>query len=260
MKQFFLNQNHTIPFKLGGIIHIGCILFLILSIVMIYKNRERITKIKRKQLIKNIMFIILIANMLTYYSSYIYYGVYNWKVHLPLHFCFISGGLFMIYLITKNIKVYKVVYFFALMGPLPAVLFPDLTTSFDSFIFYQYFISHHLFIIFSFFVYYLDDVNIKIKDLLATLICANAIFLIMYIFNNIFGTNYIMSQQLPTHVLKLFPFLTGFNSPILILEITGTVVAFIAYIPVYLKHREDKMKDIVSIIENNSKKVIIGTR
>lgn len=259
MKKFFLNQNHNIPFELGGFIHIGCIIVLLLAIMIIYKNRQKIKNIKRKQLLKNIMFGILISNMLIYYFSYIYYGVYDWKVHLPLHFCFISGNLFMIYLMTKSVKIYKTVYFFALMGPLPAVLLPDIKTSFDSFIFYQYFISHHLFIIFSFFVYYLDDIDINIKDLLKSLVWANIIFLIMYIFNSAFGTNYIMSKQLPIHVLNLFPFLTYINNSLLVLEVTGIIVAFISYIPVFLKQRENKSK-IITTIKNSTNGIITNIK
>lgn len=151
MRQFFLNQNNYIPFKLGGLIHIGCILFLVIGIYFIYINRNKIKNIEKKKAIKTSMFMIMLINML---------------------------------------------------------------------------------------VYYLDDVEIKIGDLLKAIMYANLLFVIMYLFNNVFGTNYIMSKQLPNHILKLFPFLNRINTPIIILEIAGLVVALIAYIPVYLKHKD----------------------
>lgn len=237
MKRFFLNTSTSIPFKLGGMIHICCILLLISGLLIIYVNKDRIKSIKNKGKIKIIMFLIMFFNMFIYYISYAYYGVYDWKVHLPLHFCFISGILFMIYLITNKQCIFKIVYFFSLAGPLPAVLFPDLKTSFDSFIFYQYFISHHLFIIFSFFVLYLDNVYIKFNDMIKSIIVSICILMTMALFNTIFGTNYIMSKTLPTHVLELFPFLKYFNSPMIILIGMGILIMFIAYIPVYFENR-----------------------
>ena len=185
------------------------------------------------------MFIILSGNMLLYYGSYIYYGVYDWKVHLPLHFCFISGILFMIYLLNNKKNLYKIIFPLTFIGPLPAIFYPDLTSSFDYFVFYQYFISHHLLMIFSYFILYLDDFTIEFKDTIKTFILANIIFISMFIFNNIFNTNYIMSKKLPDFILNLYPFLRNIWPPI-ILEITGIVVLFLISILTQIKNKEDK--------------------
>lgn len=238
MKKFFLNENTYIPFKLGGIIHIVCILFLVISLYLIYRNRNKIKNIKHKKTIKVIMCLIMYLNMFIYYTSLAYYGVYDLKLHLSLHICFISGILFMIYLLTNHKKIYKMVYFFSIVGPLPAILLPDLKTSFDSYVFYQFFISHHLFIIFSYFILYLDSIHIEFKDALKSLFTLICIFITMAIFNNIFGTNYIMSKSFPNHVLKLFPFVKSIN-PFIILTIVGILMFVIAYIPIYFKNKEE---------------------
>ena len=241
MKEFFLDENIKMPFILFGKIHIGCILILILSLFIIYLSRNKIKKIDsyKKRNIKIIMFIILSGNMLLYYGSYIYYGVYDWKVHLPLHFCFISGILFMIYLLNNKKNLYKIIFPLTFIGPLPAIFYPDLTSSFDYFVFYQYFISHHLLMIFSYFILYLDDFTIEFKDTIKTFILANIIFISMFIFNNIFNTNYIMSKKLPDFILNLYPFLRNIWPPI-ILEITGIVVLFLISILTHIKNKEDK--------------------
>ena len=88
------------------------------------------------------------------------------------------------------------------------------------------------------FVYYMDRVKIEKKDILKTLLWSNAIFVSMIIFNAIFKTNYIMSQELPEHVINLYPFLEKINYPIVILELTGMVVMLLAYIPVHFRNKE----------------------
>lgn len=240
MREFFLDEKVGIPFQLFGGIHFGCLAILCFSLFMIYKNRHKIKNKneKSKNKIRMIMFIILISNMLIYYGSYIYYGVYDIRVHLPLHFCFIAGILFKIYLLTKSKKLFHVVFFFTFIGPLPAVIYPSLVSSFDYFVFYQYFISHHLLMIFSYFIFYMDDHRIRLNDVFWTYIWANVIFITMMFVNYIFKTNYIMSTELPAHIYHLFPILRKIN-PVPILELVGMIVVMILYIPVYIKNKED---------------------
>lgn len=239
MKEFFLDNKIEMPFILFGKIHIMCILILIIGLIIIYKLRHKIKKIKKKKEIKIIMFLILFLNMIIYYGSYIYYGVYDWKVHLPLHFCFIAGILFMTYLLTNNRKLYKMIFPLTFIGPLPAIFYPDLTSSLDYFVFYQYFISHHILMLFSYFTLYLDNFNITIKDTINTFILANIIFITMFIFNQIFQTNYIMSNKLPDFILELYPFLKNIWPPI-ILETIGIIVLFLISILTTIKNKEDK--------------------
>ena len=132
------------------------------------------------------------------------------------------------------------IYFLAFIGPVPAIIWPKMVSSFDSFIFYQWIISHHVFLLGSFFLYYAYDFHIQKKDLWKVLIVANIVLLFATGFNMIFKTNYIFSSEIPAHVFELYPFLKYFNYPLLILEVTGMVMVWIAYIPVYLKQREDK--------------------
>lgn len=182
----------------------------------------------------------MFLNMTIYYVSLIYYGEYTYKEHLPLHFCFIAGYLFMYTVLTKNEKLYKLVYFFAFMGPLPAMIWPDLKSSFDAFIFYQFILSHHLFLILNFYIFYSYEHDFSKKDILKALIVSNIYFGLIYIFNLIFGTNYIMQKSLPEHILRIYPWIYTINYPIILLEITGTLVCFIAYVPIYFKNRERK--------------------
>lgn len=245
IREFFLDEKIGIPFHLFDMIHFGCLLTLIVSLYLIYRNRHKIQKIAihKKNKIRLYMFVILFFNMFLYYGSYLYYGVYDIRVHLPLHFCFIAGILFMIYLITKWKNLYHIVFFLTFIGPLPAVIYPDLVSSFDSFIFYQYFISHHLLMIFSYGILYMDDHHITLNSAFWTYIWGNVIFITMMIVNFIFKTNYIMSNQLPEHIYTLFPVLRKIN-PVPILELVGITVVLLVYSLVFIKNKEDKYKNL----------------
>ncbi|MGE5456081.1 MAG: TIGR02206 family membrane protein [Ignavibacteriales bacterium] len=242
MREFVVDEVPGISFNLFSITHFVCLSILLVGLILIYINRHKIEKLSKptKTKIKIIMVSIWLLNRLVYIGSYMYCGIYDWRTNLPLHFCFITGYLFVIAILFNKKDLLKVVYFFAFMGPLTATIWPDLRSSFDYLIFYEFFISHHLFVLFIFFLFYMENLKIGKNDIYKGIFWANVIFLGAFVFNNYFGTNYIMSEELPDHILKLYPFLKSINYPIIILELTGLTVAFLSYIPVYLRNKENK--------------------
>ncbi len=245
MKEFFGLVPGIFHFHLFGFWHIVMSVATLLAIFLIYHNREKLRKWKyHDKEARYFIAIFMFLNMVIYYVPMIIMGTWDWHVHLPLHLCFISGGLFMITMITENRKLYKLTYFLSFLGPLPAILFPDLTCGPDRFIFWQFFISHHFFLVASLYTLYVLDYKIEKRDLPRAFLGALCIFGIMFVFNLIFGTNYIMMNKLPDHMLKLFPFLVWFDHPMIWLMGTGILVCFLAYLPVYFwnKKQEKEME------------------
>lgn len=241
MYDFFINESDggIVPFKLFGLVHIALFIITIFGMILVFKNRLKLYQINEKLKRKISIFIVVFMalNMIIYYLSKVYFGVYNWKVHLPLHLCFISGILFMIAIATKNRRLYKITYFMAFIGPLPAIIWPELYKTFDSFIFYHYIISHHFFLIANMFIYCSYDVDINKDDIVNTFLFVNIVFIVMIIFNNIFGTNYIMSSSLPQYMIDLYPILEYINYPAIFLEIIGILIVTLAYIPVWYNNK-----------------------
>lgn len=254
VREFFLDEISGIPFELFGITHFLCIFVTIIGIFLVYTNRNKIYKLPYniKKRIKLFIVLTMFINMKLYYIPLMIYGRYDWQNHLPLHFCFISGYLFMYALLFSKPKLYKIVYFFAYMGPIPAILWPDpgVKSSFDSFLFYQFFMSHHFFLVANLFVFYCQDYALKYKDVIKSFVVANCIFIVMAIFNMIFKTNYIMSNELPPHVVELFPFLEKIDYPFIVLEFTALVIINIAYIPIYLRNKEKKENNSLQCVES----------
>lgn len=240
MREFFVDQIPGMQFTLFGPLHNALTFIVILGLYLIYYYRDEIKNIspRNKTILTYGLIIILYLNMFIYYNGFSYYGIYSWKNHLPIHFCYISSFSFMIALLLKKKNWLNVIYFFTFIGPLPAIIWPKMVSSFDSFIFYQWIISHHIFLLGSFLVYYMYDLKITKKDFIKVFFAANLVFIFATIFNYIFNTNYIFSNQIPKHVFQLYPFLRHFNYPIILLEITGMCMAFVAYIPVILRNKE----------------------
>lgn len=238
MEAFFGRVPGFSNFTLFGSLHLLTILILVGGIYMVYRKQDSIRQWKYHDRFMRYAFAsLMFINMTVYYGSEIIKGTWDIRTDLPLHFCFISGYLFMFTLVTNNQKLFRYVYFFSYAGPLPAILLPDLICGIDRFIFWQFFISHHVFLFASMYCLYVLKWQIQAKDALGALVLANIIFLSVFGFNTIFGTNYIMTESLPDHILRLMPFLRHINQPFLLLEGCGILAWAIAYLPVWQLHR-----------------------
>lgn len=244
IKEFFIDETIGASFNLFGLIHFMAVSLTVVIAMLMHIYRKKLTSLPKnaKRKIALTLITIMFLNMTIYYVSLIYYGVYDLRVHLPLHFCFISGYLFMYAIAFNKVDLYKKIYFWAFIGPIPAILLPDLQSSFDSFLFYQQIISHHFFLLSSLFIFYAYDINITVKDIKDSITMALILFGFMYIFNTVFKTNYIMQNKLPTHVLKTFPFIGNLSYPVLALLPTGFTMVTIAYLPIYLKNIKEVKK------------------
>lgn len=237
---FFSKVPGIFHFKNYGFIHLISIIITLIIITIIYIFRNKIKQWKyHDNFIRYLMAIILLLNMIIYYGSEIIMGTYTYKAHLPLHFCFISGFLFMYILFTNKKNWFGVIYYFSFIGPLPAIIFPDLSVGPDRFMFWQWYISHLFFIISSLYCLFVLEWKIEFKDIFKSMVYANIIFILVYIFNLIFDTNYIMTDALPNYILDIFPFVKVFNYPVLWLELAGFISLFIAYIPNLLLNRNN---------------------
>lgn len=230
MKEFFLDQNPSYQFQLFQPLHLFLIFFTLFILLLIGKNKKKIYKLNEntKKIIKNIILIILFSNMTIYYLSKIVYNVYDITNNLPLHFCFISGYLFMITYTFKLDKLMDFIIFFVFIGPIPAIIYPDLLSTFDSFVFYQYIISHHFFMIGGLFLYYAYYRELNKKHLKTSLILTFIILLITNIINKILGSNYIFSNTYPQHMLDLYPSLSLFN-PTIMVPLLGILMINLIY-------------------------------
>ena len=237
---FFMDESEMAnELNLFGWQHILLLLVTGAAAFFLFYHREALRRWKNRESIRYWMAGAFLLNMLIFYGVFVVKGIYDWRIHLPLHFCFISGFLFMAVLVTGSRRWFGVVYFFTWAGPLPAMLWPNTPTRFDRYLSYQFFISHHLLLLTGLYCLVVLGYRIERRDILRGFLYGNSIFAVVFAFNYVFGTNYIMTGELPAHVVRMFPFLQWFNHPVVWLELCALAVILLAYLPVLLLRRLD---------------------
>lgn len=242
MRNFFANYSDNTTFYSFGKLHIGLVLFVIISGFLMYAYRDKLKRFKYKEQVRYVMAAILFINMAIYYIGEAVTGVYSLKEDLPLHLCFVTGYVFMYILVTGNRKLYKIVYFFTFVGPGPAILWPDLKYTYDTYVFYQFIISHHLMLLTSLYLLFVLDYTVEKKYIVYACIVGHIYVGLMAIFNAIFSTNYVMIKELPWNIVKLYPFVKSMP-PIFWLEIVGITSMFLSYIPAHIMNKNRKKEE-----------------
>lgn len=240
MREFFIDEYKQNNFDLFCPLHILLTIITLLGLYYIIKNKDKLYNLsnKTKLTIKITGLIIMFLNMKIYYLSKIVYGVYDITVHLPLHLCFISGYFFMI-VHTFNIEKLKpITIYFSFIGPLPAIIFPELYSTFDSFVFYQFIISHHFFMLFSLFLFYSYDIKLKSNSHITCIKIMSLILILITIVNTILNSNYIFTSYYPIHIINLFPFIVNIPPLIVMILVGLSVILLIHYILNYKNQKK----------------------
>lgn len=214
---------------LFGALHIGIsLIFLILYTALIIFRGE-VRRFGHFKAIRRTMGTILLANMLIHYSGRIAIGEWHFSEDLPLHICFVAN-FFMIFILFTDNKgsLFSVIYYFTMIGPLPAAVFPDISRTWSGYLFWQFIISHHVMLLCGLYCAFVLEYKTTLKDAVWAFVLGNAYVGAMAAFNRVFGTNYIMLGELPEQLYRVFPFLNTMPA-VFWLELVGVLSLAAAY-------------------------------
>lgn len=216
--------------EIFGALHIGISVFFLILYTAVIVFRFKLREIGHFQAVRRCMATVLFANMLIHYLGRTSIGEWRLSEDLPLHICF-AANFFMMYILYTDNKhnLFSVIYYFTLIGPLPAAIFPDLSRTWSGYLFWQFIISHHVMLLFSLYCAFVLEYETSFKHAVYAFVFGNSYVAAMSVFNKVFGTNYIMLGELPEQLYRIFPFL--YKLPAFIwLEIVGFLALTAAYV------------------------------
>lgn len=113
---------------------------VLISAIIIF---DYLTDKKYQRIISITMAVLLLLQELSLSLVRIHWGVWDISTSLPLQLCGAAVIMSAILLITKNYRIYEIVYFWSLSGAIQALLQPNLTRfGFPHYRYFQFFFSH----------------------------------------------------------------------------------------------------------------------
>ena len=215
--------------ELFGALHIGISLFFLALYAALIVFRFKLRRLGHFKEIQRGMAAILFANMLIHYVGRIAIGEWHLSEDLPLHICFVANFFMMYILFTDNRHgLFSVIYYFTIIGPLPAAIFPDLSRTWSGYLLYQFIISHHVMLLFSLYCVFVLEYKTTLKHAYLAFLFGNAYIAAISVFNRVFDTNYIMLGELPERLYRALPILNALPAFVW-LELAGILSLAAAY-------------------------------
>lgn len=237
MKHYFsLESDFSLSFF--GPIHLMLILITIVTILIIYKKRENL---KKYTWIKKVIPLVLLSNMVIYILGAIVTNQFDIKLHLPIHYCYITGFAFM-YMLTKNKENwFNTLYYAIFFCTITVIIFMDPSITYDRYEFILLIISHHFLLISSFYTLYVLDYKVNKDGYKSFLIYSIIVYLIVFIINQLLGTDYIFNESLPLFIYDYLPFVK-LLPPLVWLILLSIPLLILAYLPIKYKNQRDVEK------------------
>lgn len=188
--------------KVFGMDHIIYIAGLIILRVLLFKFRRNVKK-KRNTLTKIILFTSICQQVLLY-GSYFVIMEFDLSESLPLHISCISSILGILFLITKNKKVYAAFCYFG-MYAWTSFLYPSRVYGINHPLGISFFINHVITLLLPFYTMLAYDIKLKTGDKNKAFYWFLIYLIFVYFFNPLVDGNYFYLKHKP-----LFSFLPDY--------------------------------------------------
>jgi len=168
----FFGYSLTTDFKMFSFWHFLPIVLMIISIICIYKNKEKIAKWKYEGTFRFIYAFIMIIVEMSYYWRLVYVGddkgEFTLMNRLPIQICQWGIIIAAFMLMSKNQKLYSVSYFITLFFTPIALVYPMViyNTGPSYYRYYQYWLEHIMPIIAVFYMKFVYGYKPNYKGLL----------------------------------------------------------------------------------------------
>ena len=233
MKHYF-GQTSDFSLSFFGPIHLLLIISTILIILGIYKCKD---KLKKVPYLKYLIVGLLFSNMVIYIVGAILADIFDINIHIPIHYCYITGFAFM-YMLTKNKKKwFNMLYYAIFFCTITVIIFQDPGITYDRYEFILLTISHHFLLISCFYTLYVLEYPVNKSGYKPFFIYTAVVYLLVFIINQLLGTDYIFNQAFPEFIYEYFPFIK-LLPPVIWLIILGIPLLSLAYLPVKYKNRD----------------------
>lgn len=243
---YFFGAGEEVEFKLFGMSHFVPIIAMILVIVLIYKNKDKIRESKHEEKIRYFLAFAMIISEMSYYWRLVGMPSLgpNPVDHLPISVCGWAIIFCSYMVIGKSQTLFDISYFWLFAGSIFALITPAVITYTGPtrFRYYQFWAEHTLGYIAIFYMIYVHKMRPTFKSMAKSYGALMVLTAIAYYANQLIGPGanylYMAKPESTPSILDILP--PNFALRFLIMLIAITSLFFVAYLPWYLKDKKAK--------------------
>ncbi|MBN1700236.1 MAG: TIGR02206 family membrane protein [Spirochaetales bacterium] len=241
MYKYFSKEYLLDQFSYFSYSHIMALIAVILVNVILVVWLKRTKNPKTKDIFCYCLSALLLLQEISYNIWLASIGEWSIGESLPLHLCGMAIILSPVMLIKKNYHLYEIIYFWGMAGAFQALLTPgDLHYGFPHYRFFQFFLSHALIVIACLYMTFVEGFRPKLSSVLKTIIVTNIYLVFIALFNLLVGGNYMFLCH-PPKGETIISLLGEWPWYILGLELVGSILIFLFYVPFLIKDIVDKV-------------------
>ena len=223
-------------FQAFSVSHWLAIGLLLMAIYFLWRFRGPLAEKpgnRTNQMLRWVMAALLILAEVILQWWYFHWGIWEASDSLPFHLCSAAVILCPVMLVTRNYRLYEVLFFWGMAGTSQAVLTPDLWYGVSHFIFFQYFFAHGLIIIACLWMTLVEKYRPTGKSVFRAIIYTNLYALFVLPLNYLLGANYLFLMAKPSQP-SILDYLAPWPWYLLQLEILLILSCLLCYLPFWI--------------------------
>ncbi len=186
-------------FDLFGTPHLVALFLMCMICAFIIFFRNKISQnVKFEKCVANFILTALIFNQVAYYSWFIFIGEFSFAECLPFNLCTLSVYISIYFMLTKEKRIFGILYFLGIGGATQALLTPSMNGyNFPHFRFYEFFLAHSLIVITVCYGLAVLKYTINLKEVIKAFCFLQLAAVVAAMINVITGGNYMFLAQKP---------------------------------------------------------------
>ena len=220
-------------FSLGHWLAIGVITSIVVFLIWGWRDPDESSRRRARFLIAGIM----VLNEVGWHTWNIVHSAWSVQEHLPLHATSLSiwGSIFV--LITRNYRVYEVVFFIGIVGAVQALITPAAGDyGLPHYRAFQTLISHGMIIVAMVYMTAIEGLRPHWSSIWKTMIAVNVLMLFVTAVNYLLGSNYMFTLRKPA-TASLFDAMGPWPWYLLFAEFVAVILFALLYLPFALADR-----------------------
>ena len=222
--------------EMGRLEHVLPIIFAVIIGVLVVKYASHELNRTKRDLLFNILGILISLTVILFHSYKISSGSYNFTTDLPLYLCSLMALVIPVFTYFRKYWMYEILLFWIIAGTSQGVITPDIPEGFPSFDYYRYWVVHLGLLLIIFYATFVFNMRPKLKSVFKSFFALQLYVIIMVVINYVLNSNYFYLNEKP-QASTLLDYFGDWPFYIIVTQIIVIPYFLLIYLPFYITNK-----------------------